>query len=155
MKPGADGEEEPLLAFVGWWATRIWGLHLEHRAHPIAVYREMNASGLSAGQLRGGIRQAVRDCVSSAADLPLSKIEEIDHELRAANLRTLTSLRAEFTRNLAGVLKRGRLRSEEDYYFAVNVIEDGAISMTAEDRRALAELVAFWEASSSAGESSA
>lgn len=147
MKPDQSREDEAHLDFVAWWATRIWGFNLEHSAHPVNAYRGMQEAGFSASQLRSGLKQAVRDCVTSAADLPLSKVEEIDRELRAANLPTLTSLRAKFTRALAAILKKGCLRSESDYYLAVNLLEDEAACIPLEERRVLEEMIVSWKAS--------
>ena len=102
-----------------------------------------------------GLRQAARDCVSAAADLPASKIREIDRELQAAGLRTLTSFRAEFTRSLGRILKEGRLRDEEDYYLVTNILDDSAVAVSAQDRDALVVMMASWEESCGPGESSA
>jgi hypothetical protein len=147
MKPSPPGEEDELIAFVNWWATRIWGIDPDSDDTPAKAALRARESGVSATLRLAGLRQAARDCVSSAADLPVAKVEEIDAELRAADLKTLTSYRAGLTRLLARLLKSGRLRSDSDYYFARNVLDDRGIAIPEADRIALAAMTAEWEAS--------
>jgi hypothetical protein len=147
-------EQKTLLGFAAWWATRIWGVDPKSDSHPSRVYSGMRSSGATANHLLGGLKQAVRDCVSSAADLPVSKVKEIDDELRAVGLPTLSALRVGFTRALARILKNGALRTEDDRYLAANVVDDVGIPISREDRAALAGMIASWDGSSRPKDSS-
>jgi hypothetical protein len=147
MRSETTNEEDELIAFVSWWATRIWGVDPDGDEAPSKIALKIRESGVSAKLRLGGLRQAARDCVSSAADLSVAKVTEIDAELRAAGLKTLTSYRAEFTRLLVRLLKSGRLRSDSDYYFARNILDDMSIAIPDADRVLLAAIAAKWEAS--------
>jgi hypothetical protein len=85
----------------------------------------------------------------------VSKVKEIDDELRAVGLPTLSALRVGFTRALARILKNGALRTEDDRYLAANVVDDVGIPISREDRATLAEMIESWDALSRPKDSSA
>ncbi len=71
---------------------------------------------------------AINDCIEMAARWPAEKIAAVDAELRANGLITLSTIRRRFSKRLHSILKRGRIRTEVEYYLVRGAIEDPAIA---------------------------
>ncbi len=72
---------------------------------------------------REGVRQAIGDIIEQTQDLSLQAVARLDALLLNAGLPTLTEVRAQFWGKIGGIMKRGKVRSETEYYALRNVVE--------------------------------
>lgn len=92
--------------------ARLKGLKPEH--HPIHVLDDVVKR--SPRRAMQGLRMAVNDCLEQTAHWPLKQVCMLDFELIALNIITLSELRRRCSRRYGAILKRGKIRSEVEYY---------------------------------------
>lgn len=139
MKVTADNYEA-LAAFFGWMIDNVCPVSstLPPEHHPMHVLQGFTAKSPSLG--RKSLALGIGDLIEQSQDLGLTQIQTIDAALLAAALPTLTAVKLEFSKKIGGILSRGRIRSEGEYYALRNVVD----GMTGEDRdKAWAMLDAF------------
>ena len=96
-------------------------LPLAPEDHPIAVLERYEKVSMSIA--RKGLGMAIGDMVEQFQDLPEDQVGKLDGRLKAAGLPTLSAVRARFSRKIAGIMKRGKLRSEAEYYALRNAVD--------------------------------
>jgi hypothetical protein len=101
------------------------GLAVPPEVHPLNVLEDIQRRAPK--RARKGLRMAIDDCVEMTALWPPEKVAALDAELRANGLLTLTALRRRYSKRLHAILKRGRIRSEVEYYLVRGAIEDPEI----------------------------
>src|SRR2546422_8625759 len=95
---------------------------------------------------RTAVRLAVQDLLEMSRDLAPQKVQIADSHLRAQSVPTLTVMRSEIWRTIPKIIKRGRIKTELEYYLLVERLNDvtGA-DLTQADRDRLAEMVFEFE----------
>jgi hypothetical protein len=130
---------EALKAFFGWMVENVLvmpaGLPPEH--HPIAALAHTEARSMA--MARRGLRMAIGDLVEQTQDFPRDRVNQIDDALAASGLPTLSYVRARFWSKVASIMKRGRLRSEGEYYALRNFVDAMPASQSEEAWRLLAD----------------
>jgi hypothetical protein len=99
--------------------------------HPIAVLEATEPT--SPAQAARGLQMALNDVVEMSIDWPLEQLTAFDAELMTAGAITLSELRAESSRLLRAVERRGRIRNPVELYLVKGVV-DGAAHTIAEER---------------------
>ncbi|MCX7515423.1 hypothetical protein, partial [Frateuria sp. STR12] len=95
-----------------------------------------------------GLRQAANDAVESLQDLTVAQVAAFDAKLRLAGVMTLSEMRRRHSRQFKGILKRGRVRNETEYYLAKGILDSCTDTLGPTDQAALASmLLAFEQAS--------
>ncbi|MCA1452426.1 hypothetical protein I6F35_04230 [Bradyrhizobium sp. BRP22] len=91
-----------------------------------------------------GLRQAINDCVEMSLHFAPAEVEKFDLELRSRDIVTLSELRRRYSKSYAKIMKRGRIKSETEYYLARNVLDDPT-EKTPEERELLGRLISDYE----------
>ena len=143
--PKITAEEYPALkAFWVAWEDRFppsATLPPEH--HPVAVLERFEKESMS--KARSGLGMAIGDTLEMSWDMPQDEVEAIDRDFIARGLLPLSELRRRYSRQFRALLKRGRIRDEEDYYLVAGILASFTGDATDEERQQLEDLVAKFE----------
>jgi hypothetical protein len=145
MMVTAVGDEfDELKSFLGFFYDHhMGGSAMPPEVHPLNVLDDIQRRAPK--RVREGLRMAINDCIEMTAPWPPEKVAALDAELRANGLLTLTALRRRYSRRLHAILKRGRIRSEVEYYLVRGAIEDPEI--TTDQATIMQRLLAAFEES--------
>jgi hypothetical protein len=116
---------ESLKGFCVWfWRHQSlqWqdiGIAADHRPEPILNAFEQRSKAIA----REAVRQSIGDIIEQTQSLSSKDVESIDAALAAQGLPTLSQIRIQFWSKIAGIMKRGVVRSETEYYALRNVVE--------------------------------
>lgn len=69
-----------------------------------------------------GLRQAINDLLSQSALFGMAQTRAVERRLAARNLPTLAMLEAIMRNQHEKILKRGRIRTEEEYYLVQEIL---------------------------------
>ena len=132
-----------LKDFLSFYAERYLGIErLPSEQRPIAVLEAIEKK--SPKRASSGLRQAINDCVERSLRLPHREAEDLDAQLRARGIVTLSELRRQYSRAYARIVRRGRINDEMEYYLVRNVANDPT-EKSADERRRLEQLLAVYE----------
>lgn len=70
----------------------------------------------------GGLKHGINDLLTMSEHS--GRTAEADRALREAHLPTFDEMRGQLRRKEAAILRRGRIRSEEEYYIVKEVLSD-------------------------------
>ncbi len=99
--------------------------------HPIAILDALSAS--SPARARQGLAMMIGDQLEATANLSQEQIVQLDDAFSRAGLPTLSSVRLRFMKDVQSIIRRGRIRSEADYYAIRNIVD--GLSDEGEQRR--------------------
>jgi len=119
-------------------------LGLSPEFHPVACLERLER--MRASKARIGLRQAINDVVEMSLRLDPRQVSEIDTELRALGIVTLSQVRRQSARHFARIVRRGAIRNETEYYLVRNVLDDRA-EESPEERKLLMKMVSQYEGS--------
>jgi hypothetical protein len=95
------------------------------------------------------LRQMVADCVEMSRALPEEEVQRFDAQLASRGIPGLAAMRVMYSKQYRRILKRGEIRSEDEYRL-VQVIAYGAEDSADEDELALVtKLLRTYEAEQS------
>jgi hypothetical protein len=138
-----------LKDFLSFYAERYLGIErLPPDQRPIAVLEAIEKK--SPKRASSGLRQAINDCVERSLRLSYGEVEDLDAQLRACGIVTLSELRRQYSRAYARIVKRGRITDEMEYYLVRNVVNDPT-EKAADERRRLEQLLEVYEAAQQSG----
>lgn len=66
---------------------------------------------------------AIGDIVDLTSDWPASNVTACDHELSQSGLPTLAQVRARFSKLVQRVVRRGQIKSDDEFYALRNAVE--------------------------------
>lgn len=89
---------------------------------------------------RRGLSMAIGDIVDMTDSWPNREIMSLDAELATIGLPTLSAMRAQCSKAVRAILRRGRIKSEAEYYLIRN-----AADIDPERSKALFDLLATWD----------
>lgn len=69
---------------------------------------------------------AIVDVVEFTSDWPASDVTACDHELLQLGLPTLSEVRARFSKLVQRVVRRGHIKSDDEFYAIRNAVEQQA-----------------------------
>lgn len=140
---GLDDDYQALKGFLGHFVDRYMAINTEMppEHHPIAVLAKMEAAAPK--RAHQGLVMAINDCLEMSAHFTQADVKTADANLNQAGLPTLSALRLRFWKRIQSVLKRGRIRTEIEYYAIKNAAE---IPQAEADRARLWALIEEFEA---------
>jgi hypothetical protein len=146
MAPLEREEYLRLKEFLGAWDVKFLrhespSLAEEHR--PVAALER--AEKASKAQASAGLLMAVNDIVEMSLHWPLTKIAQIDHELEASGIISLSQVRARYTRRLSRIILRGSIRNEVEYYLAKGILDGAPAVLDDAAQIKLEQLVTMYE----------
>jgi hypothetical protein len=141
-----ENEYGPLKAFFVAWERRFppsATLPPEH--HPVAVLESFEKASMS--KARQGLGLALNDTLEMSWDIPPEEVAAIDRDFSARGVITLSEMRRRYSRQFRGVLKRGRIRTEEEYYLVAGILASFTAGASEDERRQLDAMVGTYERS--------
>jgi hypothetical protein len=114
-----------LKAFIGYfcdWYEAIPNLEPEH--HPLAVAARIEKEYGLANAKRGA-QMAINDIVEDTADWTPEQVAAADAKFAGHNSFTLSEVRQRYSRKYLQLLKRGSIRTEQEYYLLKNIYDGG------------------------------
>jgi hypothetical protein len=139
-----DGEYDELKAFLSFYSEHYMSLEiLQPEMRPIACLEAIEKK--SRTMARAGLRQAINDIIESVRPFGEKQIAQIDSELSARKLVTLSELRRRYSTDFARVVKRGKIGNETEYYLVRGIVVDEGTKVTSEERDALSEMMLQFE----------
>lgn len=110
---------------------RAWLIHmvpkvfpsdlLTPKTHPIAVLDQLALK--APAKARSGLGMAIGDVVEFTSNWPASEVTECDRELSQLGLPTLSQVRATFSKLVRRVVRRGQIKSDDEFYAVRNAVE--------------------------------
>jgi len=88
-----------------------------------------------------GMMQAANDAIGDLLECSLPRLREINRDMQAAALPSLSALVDDHTRRLDAILNCGKLRSESEYYLVNEVLTDTTRRLGAAERSRMEHLV--------------
>lgn len=135
-------EYTDMKAFLRFFSERF----LDQRvaaAHdrPLAVLERQEHE--SPERAASGLRMAVNNCMEISSPWPLSQIIALDAEMHAKGLLSLSHVRSRVWGRYAAMLKRGRVRTGDEFAVAQAVLADPSLVQTlpAAERQSLQSMV--------------
>jgi len=97
--------------------------------NPLAVLDRMATK--TPAKARSGLGMAIGDLVEFTSGWPASDVTTCNRALSQLGLPTLSEVQARFSRSVQRVVRRGRIKSDEEFYSVRNAVEQqGADSAT-------------------------
>lgn len=84
-----------------------------------------------------GWHMAVNDCMEMSSDWHADQVKAADALLHHHGLMTLSEARRRYSKKVEGILNRGRIRSDVEYYIVAGLVADLASQISEEDRARL------------------
>jgi hypothetical protein len=95
---------------------------------------------------RSGLRQAVQDLLEMSRDFSPADVRAADAALAQKGAPTLSTLRSEIWSTIPKILRRGRIKTESEYYLIIERLNDvAADGLPPQDRDRLNAIVAAFE----------
>lgn len=94
---------------------------LTPETHPIAVLDQLALK--APAKARSGLGMAISDVVEFASDWPVSEVAVCDRELSQLGLPTLSQVRVRFSKLVQRVVRRGQIKSDDEFYALRNAVE--------------------------------
>ncbi len=109
--------------------------------------RYLHAEGEFRRLRRSGLKQGINDTLHLVEQgyYPPKTIEVINRRLTARNLPKVDELLRQFRGTHLKILKRGRIRDEEEFYLVQNILADLEFDVTEEQRMKLDRLAGEFE----------
>jgi hypothetical protein len=99
----------------------------------------------SPAQAAQGLMMVINDFIEMSSDWDAEKITAFDAELKSSGIITLTELRRQYSKQYARVIKRGHIKTIEEYYLLKGVLDGGSLEMTKEEQETLSEILVSYE----------
>jgi hypothetical protein len=114
---------EAWKGFLGWMVDHVLTLPpgLSADDHPLALAARIEAESMA--EARRGLGQAIAFMIEDTDRLPRQRVEEIDRALAAQGLPTLSQMRARLWSKVTRIMKRGTVRTEDDYHALRSVVD--------------------------------
>lgn len=96
------------------------------------------------------LKTAVNETLTMAEHGSWRNIVAVDEALRAEGLPSFDEMRALLSRNEARILRRGRIRNNEEYHIAKELLSDGGSDLRPSQLKKLNQFVSEYEKRSSA-----
>jgi len=132
----AEREFDELLAFMCFTSTKFWGFGPGHELNPASV-SQVAVEKFGKAKVLVGLRQAVHGHLEDFNDFSPDQVAELDQELRAQGIVTLTELRWRHSRQYAAIRERGRIESESEYYLVKGILDEIGPMLWDEEREIL------------------
>jgi hypothetical protein len=105
-----------------------------------------NVESLGKGAAKRGLRMALQDTIEHTRDLTPDELKALEEHLAAAGVLPLATVRRRILASIPRILKRGRIRSEEEYYLLMERLNDvDDPELTDANREVVGAMIAAFE----------
>jgi hypothetical protein len=144
MSPEREREYAELLGYIDFYATNVLGIAPEDPAHPTNAGKHI-VSKFGRSKALEGLRQAVADTVENLQGRTHEDILNLDALLHKRGLPTFSEMRRRYASAYKRILKRGKLKTETEYYLIAGVLSDVSSLVNDDERLLLIRMVAQYE----------
>jgi hypothetical protein len=139
-----EADYQPLKAFfAAWWERFPCPIPLSPENHPLAVMELIEKKSMSKARL--GLGMAINDTLEMSWDLRPAEVTALDRDFSERGIITLSELRRRYSRHFRGVLKRGKIRDETEYYLVAGIIASFTADVTEDELTKLSAMVGAYE----------
>ena len=142
----SDDEHERLKKFLGlfydWFEAKP---NHPPEIHPVTVLEGFERKSLS--QAKRGLVMAVNDCIEVSEDWSPERVAAVDQELLKSGAPSLSMVRAKYSLKYIKILRRGVLKSLEEYYLVKGILDGGGLLPGAGETDQLGAMMVSFEAS--------
>ena len=137
-------EYEKLKVFLGlytdWFFPKV-GAKPEN--HPLIFLANLEKKSLA--NARRGLQMAVNDIVEMSSEWSPEQVAAADAKFASHGTFTLTEVRHRYSRKYLQVLKRGHIKSEQEYYLLKGIADGGGIEPGATEREKIESMLGQYE----------
>lgn len=144
MSPQRKQEFRELSAYLGFYATCVWGIDPSAQTHPINTLDRI-VEDFGRSRALEGLSQATNDTIEDAARFSPAELEAIDSKCRSAGIVTVSEIRRRYSASFRRIVKRGSIRNDTEYYLVNGIIIDHTNSISDDEREALQHLIDRYE----------
>ncbi len=148
MSPEREREYAELHAFLDFFATHISGIDPSDPIHPTNVGRGI-VEKYGRSRAFDGLKQAVNDTVEELNGKPPEYIRAFDAALHERGLLTFSEVQRRYGAAFARILKRGRIKTETEYYLVAGILADTSSQATDLERTQLGQMQSAFKSRSS------
>jgi hypothetical protein len=141
----SEPEYAELKAFFVEWEHEFPpspSLPAEH--YPVAALNDMERQSRSRARL--GLGMAINDILEESWSFSPARVAELDAKFRGKGVLQLSELRRRYSRQFRGILKRGRIRNETEYYLVQGILASFTTDASEDERRLLEDFSAAYGA---------
>lgn len=144
MTPDRENEYNELLAYVGLFATVVWGIDPASETHPAnTIERIIEQFGKSKALV--GLRQAANDTIAATSNWNMEARAIADEGFRTAGVMTISEITRRLSANYKRIVKRGYIKSETEYFVINAMLVDQGSAISGDDRAYLQTLTEAYE----------
>jgi hypothetical protein len=108
-------EYKRIRSWLGYMAPKVFSADLLNcESDPVTVLDQISLKSLA--KARSGLGMAVGDIVDFTSDWPETRIVQCNNELSHRGLPTLTQMQARFSKVVQRVVRRGLIKTDEEFY---------------------------------------
>jgi len=146
MSPEREREYSELHAYLDFYSTNVIGIDPADPIHPTNVGKRIVAE-YGKSKALDGLKQAVNDTVEELSGKSPDYIQRLDAALRENGLLTFSEVRRRYASSYKRILKRGKIKTETEYYLVAGVLADFTSLASDEERATLEQLTSQYEQS--------
>ena len=144
MSPEREREYAELHAFLDFYSTHIFGIDPANPIHPTNVGKKIVAE-FGRSRALDGLKQAANDTIENLSGQSIEYVTQLDAALREKGILTFSEVRRRYASSYKRILKRGKIKTETEYYIIAGVLADFSSVATEEEREILSHLLAHYE----------
>ena len=136
MSAEREREYAELYAFLDFISTHVSGIDPADPVHPTNVGKTIVAT-YGKSKALDGLKQAVNDTVEMLGGQTLEYVHRLDAALRDRKLVTFSEVRRRYASSYKRIVKRGKIKTETEYYLIAGLLGDSSSQATAAERAQL------------------
>jgi hypothetical protein len=139
-----EEQYEGLKRFIGlFYDWHMEGPHSRPSSHPLVVLETLVQK--SPAKARSGLLMAVNDTVEMTSDWRPEEVAEADRRFIESGAPSLSEIRRTYSKQYRRILKRGCIKSLEEYYLVKGIVDGGAVEVDASERDNLLAMLGSFE----------
>ena len=139
-----EREYAELHAYIDAYATHVMRIDPANPSHPTNVGKQILAN-YGKSKALDGLRQAANDTVEQLKGRDLAYVKRMDQLLAKHGTLTFTEICRRYGSSYRRILKRGKIKTETEYYLVAGVLADAASRSSAAERKRLQRMVHEYE----------
>lgn len=117
-----SAEYERMRSWLSYMAPKVFSPDLlNSETDPVAVLDQIASNSIA--KARSGLAMAIGDIVDFTSGWPEAEVTVCNDELSHRGLPTLTQVQARFSKIVQRAVRRGRIKSLEEFYAVRNAVE--------------------------------
>lgn len=148
MSPAREKEFEELVAFLDFHYEVFTKPKLPpYSAERPSLRSEVERIAREFGRSKAleGMRQAANDVLEELSDLTSEGVKLLDKALSEAGVITLSEMRGRYSALYQRVLRRGKIKTETEYYLVNGLVVDQTSALKDEEHRVLQCMISVYE----------